>query len=426
MFKLIVGLCILALGGFFLAHLFNSVQGDNAQYKPRVFNSSAAVSDPSLKVSTIVTGLDFPTSMAFLGKDDILVTEKNNGTIRRIIGGTIQPDPILDLSVATRAERGILGISIFDNNATAGAINNTRYIFVYFTNSTQGKDSDGELQEKSGGNFLYRYEFDGHKLVNPLMLLKINTSEAYGAAHNGGAMIIGPDRNLYIPIGDGDQHNTEAQNIPNVPPDGTGGILRFNINGTPLKGILGNSGITAKYYAYGIRNSFGIDFDPVTGQLWDTENGDHSNDEINHVLPGFNSGWFKLQGRAPPNFNYSQLVNFEGKGKYSDPEFVWNRTVGPTKILFLDSSKLGSEYENDIFVSDIKYGRIYHLELNQNRSELILSGKLADREADSDRQTKGIIFGSNFGGITDMVIGPDGYLYVLSFGQGSIFKIEPK
>ena len=74
-------------GIFSFTHPFNSVQGDNAQYKPRVFNSSAEVSDPTLKVSTIVTGLNFPTNMAFLGKDDILVTEKNTGTIRRIISG---------------------------------------------------------------------------------------------------------------------------------------------------------------------------------------------------------------------------------------------------------------------------------------------------------------------------------------------------
>jgi aldose sugar dehydrogenase len=320
---------------------------------------------------------------------------------------------------------GFWGSPFSDKKGTDEAKNNFRYVFVYFTNSTEGKDSDGELQEKSGGNFLYRFEFNGSKLINPHILLKINTSEAYGAAHNGGAMIIGPDGNLYIPIGDGDRHNTEAQNIAGGQPDGTGGILTFDLNGLPVKNILG-TWPSAKYYAYGVRNSFGIDFDPLTGQLWDTENGDHSNDEINLVLPGFNSGWVKVQGKAPSNFNFSELVNFNGKGKYSDPEFVWNRTVGPTKILFLDTPTLGSKYQNDLFVSDVKYGRIYHFKLNQDRNELILSGKLADKVADSDRQTKGIIFGSNFGGITDMVIGPDGYLYVLSFGQGSIFRIEPK
>ena len=75
--------------------------------------------------------------------------------------------------------------------------------------------------------------------------------------------------------------------------------------------------------------AFGLDFDPVTGNLWDTENGLDYGDEINIVKPGFNSGWKKIQGMAPDVFNYSQLVNFDGKGKYSDPEFTWMYTVGP-------------------------------------------------------------------------------------------------
>ena len=62
--------------------------------------------------------------------------------------------------------------------------------------------------------------------------------------------------------------------------------------------VQNNSGnpIISKYYAYGIRNSFGLDFDPITGKLWDTENGPTFGDEINLVEPGFNSGWNKIQG----------------------------------------------------------------------------------------------------------------------------------
>ena len=82
------------------------------------------------------------------------------------------------------------------------------------------------------------------------------------------------------------------------------------------------------YYAYGIRNSFGIDFDPVSGNLWDTENGPGNGDEINLVLPGFNSGWQQVQGLASmeDSFSESELQNFEGKGHYSDPELVWINT----------------------------------------------------------------------------------------------------
>ena len=146
-------------------------------------------------------------------------------------------------------------------------------------------------------------------------------------------------------------------------------------------GILGNKVLLSAYYAYGIRNSFGIDFDPVTGYLWDTENGPAFGDEINLVKHGFNSGWAKIQGVWPLT-NYGQIahdpppgeskgyssrssrnlidrmVDFNGKGKYSDPEFTWNKTIGVTSIKFLNSDKLGKQYENDMFVGSIVKGCI--------------------------------------------------------------------
>jgi glucose/arabinose dehydrogenase len=120
------------------------------------------------------------------------------------------------------------------------------------------------------------------------------------------------------------------------------------------------------------------------------------------------------------------LVNFDGRGKYSDPEFSWTKTVAPTKIIFLNTDKLGKQYENDMLVSDIKNGRIYHFDLDEKRGGLILSGNLTDKVANSDSENRQLIFGSGFGGITDMDIGPDGYLYVLSFGEGAIYRISPK
>ena len=88
--------------------------------------------------------------------------------------------------------------------------------------------------------------------------------------------------------------STKAQNYRDGPdPDGRSGILRMTQNGQLVNGtgILGDEHPLDMYYAYGIRNSFGMDFDPVTGKLWDTENGPNYGDEINLVEPGFNSGW---------------------------------------------------------------------------------------------------------------------------------------
>ena len=145
------------------------------------------------------------------------------------------------------------------------------------------------------------------------------------------------------------------------------------------------------------------------------------------VDPGFNSGWVDLMGMAPSGFNFNNLVNFGGKGKYSDPEFVWTQTVAPTAIEFLTSSKLGSSYQNDMFVGDFNKGRICDFNLNSGRTALSLSGDLADKIANTDAETGQVIFGEGFGGVTELKVGPgDGYLYVLSIDNGAIYKILPK
>ncbi len=182
------------------------------------------------------------------------------------------------------------------------------------------------------------------------------------------------------------------------------------------------------YYAYGIRNSFGIDFDPISGNLWDTENGPGNGDEINLVLPGFNSGWQQVQGLASmeDSFSESDLQDFDGKGHYSDPELVWVNTAGPTAVKFLESTALGTTYENDMFVGDVHNGRIYHFDLTADRKDLVLPQALSSRviEKPSSPGVSSIVFGEGFGGITDLELGPDGNLYVVSIGLGSIFQIS--
>ena len=304
------------------------------------------INDSNLKVQTVFKGLQHPTTMAFLGPNDILVLEKEKGTVDRIINGNLLAKPLLKVNVASEVEEGMLGIAISKNKTESN--NNHTYVFLYFTakignNTSSSSDSsngtssnklnntDSQNGESFVANRLYRYEFVNGELVNPKLLLELPGTP--GPRHNGGAIIIGPDNNLYIPIGDVDGHISQAQNTKDGgPPDGSGGILRITQDGKPVgNGIIGDRSPANKYFAYGIRNSFGLDFDPVTGKLWDTENGPSYGDEINLVEPGFNSGWLLVQGKAPADLNYSKFENFDGKGKYRDPEFTWFRTVGPTK-----------------------------------------------------------------------------------------------
>lgn len=112
--------------------------------------------------------------------------------------------------------------------------------------------------------------------------------------------------------------------------------------------------------------------------------------------------------------NPEGLVTFDGRGKYSPPEFIWIPPVAPTAIKFLNSDKLGTDYMNDIFVGDANTGRIYNFDLNEQRSALQLYGSLKDRIADNLEELSNATFASGFGRITDMDIGPDGYLHVHS------------
>jgi aldose sugar dehydrogenase len=368
------------------------------------------IKDLNLKVETVATGLALPTTMAFIGPNDILVLEKNKGTVQRIVNGQMLAEPLLRVNVSSEVERGMLGIATSQDNQT-GKSN----VFLYYTESEGGEPVASRL---------YRYELTNEKLVNPVLLLDLPAVP--GPRHNAGNIMIGPDNNLYVSVGDLDGHITSAQNVKGASGlDGSSAILKITQDGQAVgQGMLGESGISKKYYAYGLRNSFGMDFDPVTGKLWDTENGASYGDEINFIEPGFNSGWLRVQGMAPDNFNIEDLENFQGKGYYSDPEFVWTDTVGPTAIKFFGSDRLGNQYKNDIFVSDITQGNIYHFDLIGNRTNLILDGFLADKMSNNSTENQDIIFGEGFGGISDLEMGPyDGYLYVVSLGHGNIYRI---
>jgi hypothetical protein len=131
-----------------------------------------------------------------------------------------------------------------------------------------------------------------------------------------------------------------------------------------------------------------------------------------------------MASNTDDGFNLEEdIVDFEGKGKYSDPELVWMGTEGPTAAKFLNSDKLGIQYVNDMFVGDVHNGWIYHFDLNEYRTDLILEGPLADKIANTPEEMQETILGEGFGGITDLEVGPDGYLYVVSIGQGAIYRI---
>lgn len=328
-----------------------------------------------------------PTTMAFIG-NDLLVLQKTDGQVRLVRDGVLQDEPVLDVPVSGRYEQGMLGITIVDST-----------VYLYFTESTE--DGGEPL-----GNHIYRYEWTGKQLTNPVLVKKLPGHQFY---HNGGAMVAGLDGTVYAVIGDQGTYGV-LQNHPVGGMDNTSVILPVVPEGP--------------YYAMGVRNSFGLAIDPVTGSLWDTENGDNEFDEINFVPKNFNSGWDVIMGPATE----SKIKSLPGYDvyEYSDPEFSWQQSVAPTAITFVDSKSF-PQFKNNLFAADCIYGNLYKFELNSDRTGFVFKDSvLADNVVNMGEPMDEIIFGTDFGCITDMEVGPDGLLYILSLSDGTIYRIMPQ
>jgi aldose sugar dehydrogenase len=368
------------------------------------------ISDSSLKAEKVITGLESPTSMALLDHGDIVILEKN-GRVRLVLNGVLQPNPIFSTVVRNETERGMLGVAIGNVTST------TKTVFLYYT------EPDGDQTK----NRIYRYKWDGAgSLTGGTLILDLPGEP--GTNHDGGKMTIGPDDMLYAVIGDLNREGMLQNNISGAAPDDTSVIFRVDHGGNGVGNTLSGTGNLSKYYAYGIRNSFGLDFDPLTGALWDAEDGPDDYDEMNVVQPGFNSGWNQVMGplERREDKSISDLVQFQGS-HYADPVFSWNQSTGITDIEFLDSTRLGERFARNLFVSDANNGNLYFFTLNSNRTGLDL-GDIEDLEdfvADSSEEVKEVTFGTRFpGGITDIETGPDGLLYVLTF-NGNLYRVSP-
>jgi glucose/arabinose dehydrogenase len=399
---------------------------------------------PRLAVRTVVTGLVTPTTLAFIGSDDLLVLEKNTGRVMRVTEGTIQ-GPVLDLAVNFASERGLLGIALHpDFPANPG-------VYLYWTESTTGADSGSLDDTPLLGNRVDRFVWDGSTLTFDHNLIRLRAlqppnppheTRAFGN-HDGGVIAFGPDGKLHIFIGDVGRRG-QTQNLPLGPfgdgspddqfggpePDNahlTGVILRLNDDGTApsdnpffdvgaeMGGEVGAN--IQKIFSYGHRNSFGLAVDPASGNVWLQENGDDSFSELNRVARGMNGGWIQIAGpverisqfkeiettfgaqalqqnRWPPTNiadspeeALSRLFMLPGS-RYKDPEFSWKWEVAPGGIGFVRGPGLGPQFAGDLFMGAatplLEGGYLFHFNLTGNRQKIgVDDPRLRDRVADN-------------------------------------------
>lgn len=376
--------------------------------------AAPAVEDSSLGVSLVTDDLTVPTALAFIGADDFLVTEKNTGRVQRFAAGV--RTQVLDLHVTHDGERGLLGIAVHPD---FGLGMGKDWVYLYYTASPAPADVVGGVTD----NQIDRFEWNGTILTNrvPMLTLPSDTS-----THNGGPLAFGPDTKLYAVIGDNGQDGQLQNNAgAAAPTEITGSVVRLNEDGTlptdnPLDADMDGADPLDALYAYGVRNSFGLAFDPVSGNLWDSENGPNRMDEVNLVEPGFNSGWRDLMGPAATN-PAPDLVELTGSA-YADPAYSIDTPVAVTGLVFSTSnSSLGAEYVGDLFVADYELGQIYRFELDGSRTALALADVVADSQSELNQHR----FASGFdGGISDLKEGPDGAIYVVNIGSSAVYRIE--
>ncbi len=304
------------------------------------------------KVETIAEGLNIPWSIVFTAKNRILVTERS-GNIRVIKDGVLEEKPLRSFSdIFAKDEEGLMGLGIDPDYEK----NHLLYACISYENGTNQ-------------NLKIIRFIDQQDTVTDQVLLE---SIASAPNHAGCRVKFGPDKKLYITTGD-----ATNKKLPQDTKSWNGKIIQMNSDGS-----------SPKVYALGMRNSQGIDWDPITGTLWATDHGPSGfdgpggGDEINLITEGGNYGW--------------PIVSHEQKKEgYIAPKLVFTPAVAPASLLFYKGTTFPG-FTNDLFFGGLRGTGIYRIILTSDRQSVDTWEKLSD---------------VNVGRVRDIVQGPDGYIY---------------
>ena len=327
----------------------------------------------------IVDELVNPTSLAIAPDGRIFITQKG-GEVLVIQDGILQDKPFVSIKVDEHGERG-LGSLVFDPDFEKNG-----YIYVYY--SVYNRNF----------NRLSRFTANGNLAIPKSETVIMDFDPLSGTIHNGGAMRFGLDGTLYISTGDGVKA-PNAQDSSSL----LGKMIRINSDGSipednPFYGIL--EGKNRAIYAFGLRNSFTFDLDPVTGQILANDVGLSDWEEINDIRAGKNYGWPITEGLRQDE---------EVPSNYQDPLFAYPHAnnagcavVGgafyqPKTQVFPD------EYMGKYFFSDYCRGIISVMDPGD--------GEILDTIAWGAKLT------------SNMVVSEDGDLYFLSFATGELWRI---
>ncbi len=324
----------------------------------------------------VVSNADFPAAFTLARDGKIFYGERFTGEIRVFDPSTSSDSLFFDVTaLATGGESGLLGLALHPNYPS------TRYVYAFATRKVNGATR----------NQILRITDSGDRGAG----MKVLFAEPAASYHNGGRILFGPDGKLYAVIGDrGDP--ASAQTLSRR----TGKILRMTAWGS----VPADNPFSGNYtYAYGIRNSFGFDFDPETGRLWETENGPQCNDELNLILRGRNHGWgpsWTCSSPPAPPTN----TNRDGPSPVL-PRAWYTPPTAPTGTAFCAVCGLGPESEGRLFYGAWNDGQIRRVTLGPRRQAIVSES----------------VVHSHGSGILSMEAGRDGALYFSD--SGGIYRL---
>ena len=451
-------------------------------FVPQVFSDekNAEILVDGYKIEKFVTGLSVPVAIDFIGSD-IFVLQKNDGNVILIQDDGLHKQSILDLEVSNYGEQGLLGITTVEDKMYLfftkafhdGGLSNGNKIYEYtwdgknISNPKLIKSLPGWIQGYNSGVMTHdldnrifavsgsHYKYGALQNYNSQQSVDCRTDSLICASEHQVSFFDTVEQTLSCMNVSFYHYTTNPFSYQDKQPDITQNYREsnlFNITanlGSCIEAFIFNNFSNGNwkdtsvvlqvkpsvdsYHGIGIRNSFGLAVDPITGNLWMTDNGADKFDEINLVEKKFNSGWAKVMG--PINDQQIEKIPPYEDYIYSDPEFSWELTVGITGIDFSDNSSF-TKFDKSLFVADSNYGNIYALKLNQERNgfsfnsvhlqDLVVNIEPENKFGNFHESMDEIWFGKNFGLVTDIKFGPDGNLYVVSLMDGVIYRISPE